>query len=76
MNDSRAEVKSQNGKVDYRLGSLDAFRILFRQPVRLAKSAFAQSRFVLENSFVADGFRLCLVCAESADFIIGAKVSV
>lgn len=49
------------------LGGLDAFRILFRQPVRSAESAFEKSRPFLADSFVADGFRLRLVRLESSD---------
>lgn len=45
------------------LGGLDSFRVLFRQPIRAAKPAFAQSASVLANFIVADGFRLRLVRA-------------
>ena len=58
------------------LGSVDALRILFRQPVCFAKSILAEPGRILADIAVVDGFGLCLVCVESADNLSGAEIPV
>ena len=58
------------------LERVDAFRVLFRQPVCSAKSILAEPSRILADIAVADGLWLCLVCVESADNLSCAEIPV
>ncbi len=56
------------------LGNMDSFRVFLHQPILSSTAAFAEPVIILGNTFVADFFRLGVVCFYAAYFVASQKI--